>query len=511
MNYLKARFAQYGHLLYPLLLLTFLYTFTASYALRTRLMEDADLWWHLRTGQWIAEHQTWPVADTFSQVVQGQPWVAYSWLFEALLYALFHAFGLMGVVVYTVVLTLAIVVALLILVQRFAPNHNQAVLYAWLGAMALAPFCTPRPWLFTLLFFIIEYTLLVAARQTGKTRWLWGLPPIFALWANLHIQFIYGLFLLGFDTVQPWLEQLLRRDFSLKKLRENFDRQRWGLLLLCCGATLATPYHIKTYQTVLEYAEQTRMYEFVTELQPLSFTGLMPWLVLALTLWAVFRLGAQRLRQPSLLVLLLIAVFVAFRSTRDVWFLIIIALGLPATSAPVQARAGSMRASLQFAAILLASLTLFILAQRRQLNNAALQSVVATAYPAAAARVIEERGYTGPLYNHFNWGGYLIWRLPHLPVSMDGRGNLYGEERMAQHAAIWGGDRRWAQDRELAAAGLVICNINQPLCELLRYDQRFELVYEDQLAAVYRARNQALADKQSTAKQALSPALPTRE
>jgi hypothetical protein len=495
MNYLKARFAQYSSLLYPLLLLTFLYTFTASYALRTQLMEDADLWWHLRTGQWIAEHHALPATDPFSHIVQGQPWVVYSWLFEVLLYALFHAWGLMGVVVYTVVLTLAIVVSLSILVQRFAPNLNQAILYAGLGALTLAPFCTPRPWLFTLLFFIIEYNLLVAARQSGKTHWLWWLPPIFALWANLHIQFIYGLFLLGFDTVQPWLEQLLRRDFSLKKLNENFDRQRWRLLLVCCGATLATPYHIKTYQTVLEYAEQTRMYEFVTELQPLSFTGLMPWLVLTLTLWAVFWLGWQHLQQPSLLVLLLISVLVAFRSTRDVWFLVVITLGILAASAPVQARASSMRVSLQCAAVLLACLALFVLAQRRQLNNAVLQSAVAAAYPAAAARVIEERSYTGPLYNHFNWGGYLIWRLPQLPVSMDGRGNLYGEERMAHHAAIWRGDRRWAQDHELAAAGLVICDLKQTLCELLRRDQRFELVYEDQLAAVYRARNQSLANR----------------
>jgi hypothetical protein len=511
MNYLKARFTQYSNLLYPLLLLTIFYTFAARHALRTQPVEDVDLWWHLRTGQWIMEHHALPVTDPFSQVGQGQAWVAYSWLFEVLLYALFKACGLMGVIGYTAVLSLAIVVALLAYVQRFVPNYSRAVLYVGMGALTLAPLCSPRPWLFTLLFFIIEYTLLVAARQTGKTRWLWCLPLIFALWANLHIQFIYGLFLLGFDTVQPWLEQLLRRDFSLKKLRENFDRQRWALLLVCCGATLATPYQIKIYQAMLEIAGQRRVYEFVTELQPLSFNSPMPWWALALTLWAVFRLGWQRLAQPSLLVLLLIGVFLAFRSTRDVWFLIVIALGILAATSSVQDRAGSMRVSIRFAVLPLACLALYGFAQRRQLNNQALQSAVDAAYPAAAARVIEERGYTGPLYNHFNWGGYLIWRLPHLPVSMDGRTNLYGGERIAHHTAIWDGDRRWAQDRELAAAGLVICNINQPLCELLRYDQRFELVYEDQLAAVFRARNQALAGKQSTAKQALSPALPTRE
>lgn len=497
MNYLKARFTQYSNLLYPLLPLTIFYSLTAKHALSTQSVADFDLGWHLRTGQWIVEHQALPMTDPFSQVGQGQAWVAYSWLFEVLLYALFKTCGLLGVLGYTAVLSLAIVVALLAAVQRFVPNHSRAALYAGLGALTLVPLYSPRPWLFTLLFFILEYILLVAARQTGKTRWLWWLPLLFALWANLHIQFIYGLFLLGFDTVQPWLEQLLRRDFSLKKLRANFAPQRWALLLVCCGATLATPYHIKLYQVVLEYAVQRQVYEIVTELQPLSFNGPMPWLALALALWAVFRLGWQRLAQPSLLLLLLIGVFLAFRSTRDVWFLVVIAVGILAATSPVQDRVDSLPASLRFVALPLVCLALFGFAQRRQLNNPALQNIVDATYPAAAARVIEERGYTGPLYNPFNWGGYLIWRLPHLPVSMDGRTNLYGEERIAHHAVIWEGDRRWAQDRELAAAGLVLCSINKPLCELLRYDRRFELVYEDQLAALFRARHQALANQSS--------------
>ncbi len=29
-----------------------------------------------------------------------------------------------------------------------------------------------------------------------------------------------------------------------------------------------------------------------------------------------------------------------------------------------------------------------------------------------------------PLFNPCGWGGYLIWRLPNMPVSIDGRPNL---------------------------------------------------------------------------------------
>src|SRR5436190_21749859 len=45
---------------------------------------DPDIWWHLRTGQWIVEHATVPTTDLFSSYGIGKPWIAYSWLFEVL-------------------------------------------------------------------------------------------------------------------------------------------------------------------------------------------------------------------------------------------------------------------------------------------------------------------------------------------------------------------------------------------------------------------------------------------
>ncbi len=42
---------------------------------------DADIWWHLRTGQWIIEHGAIPTTDPFSSYGMGKPWTAYSWLF----------------------------------------------------------------------------------------------------------------------------------------------------------------------------------------------------------------------------------------------------------------------------------------------------------------------------------------------------------------------------------------------------------------------------------------------
>ena len=73
---------------------------------------DPDIWWHLRTGQWIVDHAQVPATDPFSAYGVGKPWVAYSWLFEILVYALFTKLGLMGILLFTVSMSLLIVAVL---------------------------------------------------------------------------------------------------------------------------------------------------------------------------------------------------------------------------------------------------------------------------------------------------------------------------------------------------------------------------------------------------------------
>jgi hypothetical protein len=119
-----------------------------------------------------------------------------------------------------------------------------------------------------------------------------------------------------------------------------------------------------------------------------------------------------------------------------------------------------------------------------KVNNAVLNEQVTSVMPVRAVEAIRTNGYAGPLYNDFNWGGYLIWAL-RMPVIIDGRTNLYGNERMDRSIATWGAQPDWASDPELKSAGLVIGPVTAPLTQLLRMDSHYKLVYEDKLAAVF--------------------------
>jgi len=108
-------------------------------------------------------------------------------------------------------------------------------------------------------------------------------------------------------------------------------------------------------------------------------------------------------------------------------------------------------------------------------------------YPVNALNFVRQNSFPGPLYNHLDWGGFLIWYLPQYPVSIDGRNDLYGDEMDLRTFNSAQGET-YTADPYLNEAGLVVLPKKLPLTILLTIDSRFRVVYEDQLTVVF-ARN----------------------
>jgi hypothetical protein len=466
-----------------------LFYFAVQIATTPLVVVDPDIGWHLRAGQWIFENDAVPTTDPFSLYGQGKPWVAYSWLFEIIVYGLVKTFGLAGLFVYTVSLSIAITTVLLLLIRKIEKNPVVAICLTFLAILAMGPVLqTPRPWLLTILLFIIELDVLITARQTGNYRNLLALPLLFAFWANLHIQFIYGLFVLGIFLIEPLIEEVLRPPFTFNNIKSAFNYRHWLILLACLFATLATPYHIHLYSAVFDIVNQTGAYRYVSELQAMSFRDITNWLVLGLTIWAVYLLGQKKEARPFIVLLLLTGIFLSFRSQRDVWFIVLSAIIIVATSRPSPSAESRFKIRKAHMFVALTMLSLVLLMKKHSLSDVELTETVAKKYPAKALQIIKTQGYLGPLYNHFDWGGYLIRNLPELPVSIDGRGNLHGDERIEKSIKTWGGSQDWANDPNVTGAKLIIADVTMPLTSLLRFDKRFDLVYEDKVAALFVAK-----------------------
>lgn len=449
-------------------------------------VEDPDIWWHLRTGQWIFDHGSVPVEDPFSIFGVGKSWIAYSWLFEVLIYGIHSYAGLVGVVVFTVAMSLAIAVAIHLLLRRGRLAFPVEVSLLALILAALKPVLSPRPWLFSILLSTIVLIVILNVRRSGKLASGLALIPLFALWANLHIQFIYGLAMLGLLAVEAVVVRV-----AGSRIEPNYHvlpvGRAFALLGLCALAALANPYHYRVYFPIVEYAAQTGAFQNISELHPMFFRSLGDWIVLALTVTGAFALGWQRRWNIFHMALFGLAAYVAFRARRDVWFLMI------AVAAIAGEFGGSLQSSDHFkfgkARVLSTAVALLVslygLSRYRDVSEMSLAKAVENHFPVKAVEFVKANGIRGQLYNSLDWGGYLIWTLPHLPVSMDGRTNLHGDERISRSLATWGGASGWEKDPELVRARLIIAQMTKPLTHIMRGHPRYRLVYEDSTAAVF--------------------------
>jgi hypothetical protein len=449
-----------------------------------------DLWWHLRTADWILEHLALPTTDPFSAFGAGRPWAAYSWLFELLIHRLYDGWGLMGVMGYTLVASLAVGIALFVLVRGLLPSFAGSVAITLAGIAALVPVVSPRPWLVTFVLFFLELHVLLTARRTGNGRLLWLLPPIFVLWANVHIQFVYGLGLLGLALLAALLEPLVRR-VGVDVERSPISTPRLFMVFVACGAaTLVGPYHIHLYRVIFEYVTQSGVFNAINELVAMQFRDPADWVVLGLTLVATFALGRQRPFQLFPMLVVLVGAALAFRARRDAWFLVGGTCMVLASSAAAWLPHDPIRITKLRAGVIAAGIGLLVagIGYAHGVSETRLRAYASERYPVEAVDFVERHQLPGPLYNHFNWGGYLMWRLPQYPVSMDGRTNVHLPERVDRSLATWAGAPGWDSDPELAQASLVVASVNVPLTALLRSDARFQAVYEDDVAVVFIAK-----------------------
>lgn len=454
------------------------------------VINDPDIWWHLRTGQWIVEHGTLPTTDPFSIYGENRPWFAYSWLFEISLYGLFRSFGESGIILYTLMAVWVVVYALHRIVSKRISDFALICGVVAISTITLSKLFTPRPWLLTIIFCAATLEVVLSLREGRLSRWFYGLPVLYVLWANVHIQFVYGLGLLGLACIAPYVDRIVAQVAGLPvpvPWRGACRRQLVTITAMCGIATLLTPYHIHLYRVVVELAGQTGMWDYAQEMLAPSFRTLADWTMLAMCAAAIYLLGRRAAASSFEVVLLLVGGLCAFRGQRDSWLLVlavIVVVVSPRTMVTRQLSSALPRRAFAMAIVLVVAATLGI-ARYREYSTNEIRENTAKQFPVAAAAFVEDQGFGGPLYNHFNWGGYLSWRLPHLKVSMDGRANIHGDERIKRSISTWSGESKWIDDEELGKAALVIAQREFALASLLRRDPRFRLVHQDDTADVF--------------------------
>ena len=458
---------------------------------------DPDIWWHVRVGHWIMKHHAFPHAGIFSQVGEGRSWVAYSWGFEVMAAALQRWLGIKAMPLFVIVFGIIFTLLLFELLRRLGAGFWSAWLLTlaavWSANLNLVG--AARPAEFSMAFFTIELWLVFRACRERNQKYLYLLPGMFFVWANIHIQFLYGLLLPGLlamvATLDNWAEHRQiawwPRSTDLEAFRPKF---LWVIFIGCLAATLLNPYGLGLYRTIFLYMRSSFAYRVINELQAIDFRDSANYTQLMLMAAAYFVLGRRRTDLFRLLLLVIVSL-VAFRALRDAWFVCITAAVIVADllgeTAPAVELSGTLSGPglLRISAVLSGVLCVVLLsASDAHFNSDNMLKILHRLYPVDAANYIEEHRPPGPLFNTFNWGGFLIAALPDYPVSIDGRNDLYGDDLLRRETETTAGVD-WANDPAMKTANLALIPIQSPLSLALEQSSQFELAYSDGVAKVF--------------------------
>jgi len=135
-------------------------------------------------------------------------------------------------------------------------------------------------------------------------------------------------------------------------------------------------------------------------------------------------------------------------------------------------------------AIVLA-MAVFIVAHTAQVIRRQPQTE-AEHFPAGAVIYLETHPPSGPVFNHYDWGGYLIFKLyPGTRVFIDGRADVYGEPLMEQFLDSYYLTDDWRQPLSQWGIKTAIVARNSALAAALRMTPGWACRYEDSQAVIF--------------------------
>ncbi len=203
---------------------------------------DTDIFWALRTGEWIATHMSVPETDPFSFTFHGREWIDFTWGFQLIAH-IFYTYlgGWWGLFVLQCIITGTTFILLYLLLRTIAEDRHWLVtglLYVTF-VIAVNRFFI-RPHLFGYLFIVTYFYIFTLSERGRAGRAIFFLPLLQVLWTNIHSSFVLGIFMAGVWALGSWIDNM-REEGALTPP----PPQTWlygGITVLLFGASFINPY-----------------------------------------------------------------------------------------------------------------------------------------------------------------------------------------------------------------------------------------------------------------------------
>lgn len=460
-----------------------------------------DIFWQLQSGRYMAETGSVIRSDLFT-LAAAAPRYEHCWLHDLVVYGL-YSLGGYGAISLLKGALLTGAALFLVGAARLRKSSWPAILLVLPVLLAGRGGWLARPQLWTFLGFAVVVWALERYRARGGGR-LYGLVVVVALWVNLHAGAILAGALWLAYTAGIFGDRLL--------IRRQQDTPLRPLLWLAPGLLLAavlTPYPERLWQTVRGVLQlgahqgaggqlagpMTAIFNM--DWRPTTFAG-EPLFFYALAATAVILLLGWRRLNCTDLFLLGGLTLMGWKLGRHTTFLYlgmvaILPAYIDAACRPLAARCSPrLLAALQLGVSLVAVATLAwccrpLIAQHGWFRL----GLRPWQYPVAATDFLQAEKLPKNLYNTYDWGGYLEWRLfPEYRVFWDGRQDSAEMFRFGWE--IMAGKPEWEQHLDRFRVNTIVTRSSTmdtgqhfPLLDRLRVSPAWALVYQDPGALVF--------------------------
>jgi hypothetical protein len=362
--------------------------------------------------------------------------------------------------------------------------------------------CLARPHLLTWLFTLLCWYLIEEKRST---TWLWAIPAIVLLWANIHGGFLVAFALMGL-TLAGDLWNVAGG--GGEPARE--DAVRLGRVFAASVvASLVNPYGISLYGHIYQYLTDSFLMHHIQEMQSPDFRTVAAkcLFVLLLLTASVAIIRRSRLRPGKMLVLVFFAYEALFAARNIPLACIVLTLTVaPVLGPPEESRSpvhplrqrlrgfsdrmGAMELQTrgQLWAIAFTLVTLGVCAHGGRLLGIQLidASFNANRFPVHAVDFVVQHPLPTPLFTTDAWGGYVIYRAwPAVRVVVDDRHDMYGSEYMKRYLKVVEGNWDWQQQLQAMGARAALVSPGGAIGSLLRLSPEWRLVYDDGQALIF--------------------------
>jgi tetratricopeptide (TPR) repeat protein len=489
-----------------------------------RLINDLDLGYHLKSGQWIMENLSFPSHDTFTYTVSDRAYVDLHWMYQTALYLVHRAGGYSWL---TVAHVLLIVLAFVLTFARLRCTGSPYWMCVILLGVALLG-CElrfrVRPEILT--WVLMGLTLWILEQRMGRGRnLLFLLPLIQVVWINAEGLFLIGWVLAAFFLASGWFH-----DGKLDKALLKYS----GLAAAAC---LLNPYFLRGVLFPFELMNTLGSDVFANSINELKSpwtmakyqTFLPEWTLLSYKLFSFFLLLLMlfSIRKRKLHDFLMAGSFfyLSCNAQRNLSLFMLACVPLAAScwkdlkweklekfqAAVFPRPAAAWVFTLFMLGLCLRVMTGAYYVSERRSDRFGL-GLDAHKQPVQAASFLVENRLDGRILNHMNLGGWLDWKGPQ-KTFVDGRLEVMGEKFYAEFNAS-------SQSGGLAALlekygiEIIIFNPNhasQWLHELEKMPD-WRPVYLDEAAVIFLGKAYApqvpvLDDERVLANRGISPAI----